>query len=160
MVRVLIHPDGQVELQAPVPPMESPDTTKFHQHDFVQSMHRIDPAFKGRVEELCALGLKPKQIMQQLLQDGTLGELDKRVEKQVIGVRKRFFACRTPDGRTNTTSHSDLLRWFAQIEVHKSRYLAPVSSAPLLPHLSCILFLSYLFLFLIIIVFCVRPLHV
>ena len=43
---------------------------------------------------------------------------------------------------------------------HKSRYLAPVSSAPLLAQLSCILFLSYLCLFLIIIVFCVRPLHV
>ena len=76
-------------------------------------MHRIDPAFKGRVEELCALGLKPKQIMQQLLEDATWGELDERVEKQVIGIRK-----------------------------------------------SCILFLSYLFLFLIIIVFCVRPRHV
>ena len=66
-----------------------------------------------RHQEGGALGLKQKQIMQQLLQDGTWGELDERVEKQVIGIRK-----------------------------------------------SCILFLRYLFLFLIIIVFCVRPRHV
>jgi hypothetical protein len=66
---LVIHPDGHVELQAPVQPLESPDTANFHKHDEVQSVHRIDHDFKARVEELCAVGVKPKQIMQQLLQE-------------------------------------------------------------------------------------------
>ena len=76
--------------------MENPDTTKFHHHELVQSTQHIDPMFKARVEELCGLGLKPKHMMQQLLKDAAWGELDHKVEQQVIGIRKRFFACRTP----------------------------------------------------------------
>ena len=106
---------SQVELQAPVQPLESADTANFHKHDEMQSVHRIDHDFKARVEELCAVGVKPKQIMQQLLEDGRWGTLDDRVEQQVIGIRKRFFSSRTPLGRKNT--YADLLQWFKQIEV-------------------------------------------
>ena len=98
--------------------MENPDTTKFHHHELVQSTQHIDPMFKARVEELCGLGLKPKHMMQQLLKDATWGELDHKVEQQVIGIRKRFFACRTPVSSKNT--YAELLRWFQQIEVRRS----------------------------------------
>jgi hypothetical protein len=118
---LLIHPDGEVELQAPVQPLECPDTANFHKHDEVQSVHRIDHDFKARVEELCAVGVKPKQIMQQLLQDGRWGTLDDRVEQQVIGIRKRFFTSRTPLGRKNT--YADLLQWFKQIEVRHTHHV-------------------------------------
>ncbi len=60
MIRLVIHPDGHVELQAPVQPLESPDTANFHKHDEVQSVHRIDHDFKARVEELCAVGVKSR----------------------------------------------------------------------------------------------------
>ena len=82
--------------------------------------------------------------MQQLRQDGTWGELDERVEKQVIGIRKRFFACRTQDGRRNTTSYSDLLRWFAQIEVSRPRVLcAAACTAVLYSILKLFMLVSY-----------------
>ena len=83
-------------------------------------------------------------IMQQLRQDGTWGELDERVEKQVIGIRKRFFACRTQDGRRNTTSYSDLLRWFAQIEVSRPHVLcAAACTAVLYSILKLFMLVSY-----------------
>ena len=102
-------------------------------------MHRIDHDFKDRVEELCALGIKPKQIMQQLLEDGRWGTLDDRVEQQVIGIRKRFFTSRTPLGRKNT--YADLLQWFKQIEVRHTHImysaLPPcIWFAPLSTHVS------------------------
>jgi hypothetical protein len=130
---------SQVELQAPVQPLESADTANFHKHDEMQSVHRIDHDFKARVEELCAVGVKPKQIMQQLLEDGTWGTLDDRVEQQVIGIRKRFFTSRTPLGRKNT--YADLLQWFKQIEVRHTHTmysaLPPcIWFAPLSTHVS------------------------
>ena len=85
---------------------------------------------------MCAVGVKPKQIMQQLLEDGRWGTLDDRVEQQVIGIRKRFFSSRTPLGRKNT--YADLLQWFKQIEVRHTHtmysalppciWLAPLST--------------------------------
>jgi hypothetical protein len=75
LIRLLIRTDGQVELQAPVRPLECADNANFHKHDEVRS---VDHDLKARVEELCAVGVKPKQIMQQQLEDGAWGTLSGR----------------------------------------------------------------------------------